>query len=520
MRDSERMNFCLRRPFGRDIGMHPKAARARFSSDSWSYLQLVLSALKPLGSADLAAATIATAQPENQSVGHFIGTTATFSVSAVGSVPHTYQWSKKGTAIAGATSESYTTPVAVAEDDGATYTVAISNPAGSITSNAAMLTVTAAMTAPSITSQPANQSVTVGDAATFTVTATGTAPLSYQWSKNNTPISGATSSSYTTPAAVSGDNAAIFTVEVTNGIGSAASAAATLTVTSAAVPPGITAQPADKMIAVGAKATFAVQASGTAPLAYQWSKNGTAIAGATASSYTTPAAVIGDNGSAFSVQVSNSAGNVSSNTATLTVNNVAPTITAQPKSQTVKLGTAATFVVTATGTNPLTYQWLKNGIAISGATASSYTTPATVIGDNDATFSVRVTNSAGNVLSSAATLTVAVAAPAITAQPQNQSVLVGGTAAFSVTAVGTAPLSYQWSKKGVVINGATAASYTTPATVIGDNGATFTVKVTNSAGTATSNAAALTVTAAATAPGIVSPPASQSVTVARQPPSP
>ncbi len=84
-------------------------------------------------------------------------------------------------------------------------------------------------------------------------------------------------------------------------------------------------------------------------------------------------------------------------------------------------------------------------------------------------------------------------APTITTQPQSQTVTVGSAATFSVVATGTAPLSYQWSKNATVVSGATNASYTTPATVSGDNGATFTVTVSNSAGSQTSNAATLTV---------------------------
>lgn len=89
-------------------------------------------------------------------------------------------------------------------------------------------------------------------------------------------------------------------------------------------------------------------------------------------------------------------------------------------------------------------------------------------------------------------------APAITAQPTDRTVQVGATATFTVTATGTAPLTYQWKKGGTAITGATSASYTTPATVIGDSGAAFTVTVTNSAGSVTSNAATLTVQALAT----------------------
>jgi hypothetical protein len=84
-------------------------------------------------------------------------------------------------------------------------------------------------------------------------------------------------------------------------------------------------------------------------------------------------------------------------------------------------------------------------------------------------------------------------APSITTQPTNQSVIVGQTATFSVTATGSAPLSYQWYKNGSAISGANSTSYTTPATALTDNGAQFNVVVTNSVSTATSNTAILTV---------------------------
>jgi hypothetical protein len=359
------------------------------------------------------------------------------------------------------------------------------------------LTTTSGATAPTITTQPQSQTATVGSTATFSVQATGTAPLSYQWSKNATTISGATNASYTTPATVSGDNGATFTVTVSNSVGSQTSNAATLTVTAAAVAPTITTQPQNQTVTVGATATFTVVASGTAPLSYQWSKSGTAIAGATSASYTTPATVSADNGATFTVTVSNSAGSQTSNAATLTVTAAAvpPAITAQPLSQTVTVGAMATFSVTATGTAPLSYQWSRNGSAITGANGSIYTTPATVSGDNGATFTVKVSNVAGSQTSNAVTLTVTATAvpPTITTQPQNQTVTVGATATFTVVASGTAPLSYQWSKNGTAIAGATSASYTTPATVIGDNGSTFSAQVSNAAGSTTSNAATLTV---------------------------
>jgi outer membrane protein assembly factor BamB len=161
--------------------------------------------------------------------------------------------------------------------------------------------------------------------------------------------------------------------------------------------------------------------------------------------------------------------------------------------------------VTASGTAPLNYQWRKNGGAMAEATGSSYKTPATASGDNGSSFTVIVTNAAGSMTSSAATLTLTAAptAPQITTQPANQTVSVGQSATFSVTASGTAPLHYQWRKNSSAITGAAGSSYKTPATVSGDNGSSFTVIVTNAVGSMTSSAATLTVTAAAAGTDVV-----------------
>src|SRR5437899_12669867 len=102
--------------------------------------------------------------------------------------------------------------------------------------------------------------------------------------------------------------------------GGANGAAANFTANAAAVGPTITTQPANQTVTAGQTATFAVVAGGTAPLSYQWQKNGASIAGATAASYTTPATTTADSGSTFAVVVNNSAGTVTSAAATLTVN--------------------------------------------------------------------------------------------------------------------------------------------------------------------------------------------------------
>ena len=424
-------------------------------------------------------------------------------MAAVSTTPLSYQWMRNGVAITGAVLASYTTNATATSDSGTPYSVIINSTNGTVTSAPALLTVTVGPVAPSISVQPVNVSIIAGQSATFIVAAGGTTPLSYLWQKNGTVINGATAASYTTTAAAISDNGAQFSVVVSNSSGSATSSGAILSVTAAPVAPSISTQPASQTTTAGQTATFFVTAAGTAPLNYQWQKNGAAISGATSATYTTPSTGTADNGGQYIVSVSNAAGSASSNAATLTVNS-APSIAGQPSNQSVTAGQTATFSVTAAGTAPFTYQWKKNGAAITGATSASYTTAVTAVSDSGAQFSAVVTNSVGSVSSSAATLTVTSAsvAPSITGQPANQSVTAGQTATFSVTAAGTAPLAYQWMKNGAAIGGATAANYTTPATQTADNAAQFSVAVSNTAGSATSSAATLTVSAAPVTPPV------------------
>ena len=457
-----------------------------------------------------------TSQPASQTVS--AGQIATFSVVATGTGSLTYQWQRNGSNIPGATAPAYSTSATTPSDNGAQFAVVISCSAGTVSSNLATLTVSATPSitsniAPSITGQPVGQTVMAGQTASFSASATGTAPLSYQWHKNGSAITGATSYIYTTPATTISDNGAQFTVMVSNSIGAASSNAATLTVTPAPVVPSITTQPTNQSVTTGQTATFSVSATGTAPLTYQWQKNGAAISGATSSTYTTPATTNSDNGAQFSVKVSNSIGTATSTVATLTVAPApgTPSIATQPANQSVTASQTATFSVAATGTAPLSYQWYKNGSAISGANSSVYTTPVTTTSDNGARFTVTISNSIGSANSNAATLTVTPApvAPLITTQPSSRSVTAGQTAAFTVVATGTAPLTYQWQQNGTAIGGATSSTYTTPATTSTDNGAQFVVTVTNSAGTMTSNTVTLTVN---TPPAITAQPISQTVT--------
>lgn len=324
-----------------------------------------------------------------------VGSSATFRVQTSGGTePITYQWKFGTTLIPGATGSTYTIPSAQMSNAG-TYSVIVTNPAGSAGAGSATLTV---QNPPAITTQPVNLTVTAGKNALFKVVASGTATLNYQWYFNGSAIPGATAANYTVTAAQS-DNVGSYSATVTNAVGSVSSVAVTLTVN---YPVVITSQPASQSITLGTSVTFSVNANGTAPFTYKWRLGGVAIAGATSSVYTIPAAQTSDAGN-YSVVVTNVVGSVTSTTAVLKVN-TPPAITTQPISKSVTAGTSVTFRVVATGTATLTYQWKLNNVAISGATASTYVVVAnaTTVG----TYTVVVTNVAGTVTSSAATLTL------------------------------------------------------------------------------------------------------------------
>ncbi len=165
--------------------------------------------------------------------------------------------------------------------------------------------------------------------------------------------------------------------------------------------PVITVQPQNLSINAGNTATFSVQATGTGTLHYLWSFNGVAIFGVDAPS------LAANQAGQYSVVVSNAAGQVSSQTASLTVNSGPPVIVTQPSSRSVPVGTSVTFRVVASGSSPFTYQWRRNGTPIGGATGSTYVLSSAQSGNNGDQYSVVVTNSLGSATSSSATLTLA-----------------------------------------------------------------------------------------------------------------
>lgn len=254
-------------------------------------------------------------------------------------------------------------------------------------------------------------------------------------------------------------------------------------------PPVITVQPVSQTVLLLGIVTFSVTASSGTTMTYQWFKDGTAIPGATASSYTI-LTVMGTSAGNYYVQVSNAGGSVVSNNATLNV--VAPPgIITQPQNQTTIKGQNASFSVIASGTGPLSYQWFFKNKSI-GATGTNATLTLLSVGPNQAGgYVVVLTNMLGSITSVVATLTVLVP-PGISTQPQSQSIVQGQSASFSVKASGTAPLGYQWNFNGTPMSGATTSALGLTNAQTAQAGG-YTVLVTNSAGSVTSVVASLTV---------------------------
>jgi alpha-tubulin suppressor-like RCC1 family protein len=256
-----------------------------------------------------------------------------------------------------------------------------------------------------IATHPVSQTVLEGATVTFTVVAAGGQPITYQWRENGTPITFATNSTFQLFNVTTND-IANYSVLVRNALGEVTSTNATLLVN---VPVSITGQPQSQEVGVGDNINFHVTARGTAPLGYQWRRNGVNVFGAQSSTLIIPNVQITNAGN-YTVVVTNSFSSVTSQVAVLIVQSP-PTIIQHPQSRTVPAGSSATFSVVAE--NATGYQWLKNGGAIPNATNTFYAIPNAQPSDA-AGYSVIVSNSFASVTSQTAALTVTVPPPSST----------------------------------------------------------------------------------------------------------
>lgn len=168
-------------------------------------------------------------QPENRKVA--ANTTATFQVQATGDPVPSYQWRKNGTPVDGATASAYTVVSAATDDNDAAFDVVVSNAEGSVTSKPAYLNVYGATVAPVVNQEPESLSLKAGGSAEFTVNASGTSPLYYQWLKNGQALDGATKATLPLSPVNKTDSGAVFEVIIYNAVNKVLSQAATLSVT-------------------------------------------------------------------------------------------------------------------------------------------------------------------------------------------------------------------------------------------------------------------------------------------------
>ncbi|MBO4524810.1 MAG: hypothetical protein J5723_09045 [Ruminococcus sp.] len=391
-----------------------------------------------------------TLQPESKTVAS--GNTAPLAVGmSGGKLPYTYQWYRNGSAISEATERVY-----YAASSGNYYCLIKDASGQSITTNTAIVTVANAIR---ITSQTTNYpAITPSGSTKLFVNATGGyGSLSYQWYKDGTAISGATTSTVTATATgryycvikdTLGQSATSSTVTVVNVI--------TITGQTGAYP----------VLTSGSSVSLSVSATGGyGSLSYQWYKNNSAISGATSKTYSATAA------GTYYCRISDSIGQIKYTSNIIVVNKLS--ISSQSGSVTISEGSSTTLSVNVSGGyGSIKYQWYKDGTAISGATSRTYTTKTA------GKYYCKITDQANQNVSSL-TKVVTVVSYRITSQPQSGVIASDRGYKLSVAvAGGTAPYKYTWRKDGGYIgNEANLTAYEPGkyyCTIVDANGKTLT----------------------------------------------
>lgn len=496
---------------------------------SWLWLALLIALFdQPLRSAPLAISS----QPANQNI--LVSSNASFAVTTTGGQGViSFRWTFNGTnltnnaRISGATNTNLIITGIVAADAGV-YRVNVTDNHGSLASSNAALTV---LFPPAITSQPGNQSIVQGSNAIFSVVATGTTPLVYQWLKNGTNLSDGGNISGASSATLSltniqADDAGLYSVIFTNNYGAATSSVATLTVL---FPPTVPSSPSELWVAVGDTAYFGSSASGTSPFHFQWQRNGTNLAnggrytGASETAWTGQTMAISGVGmgdaDVYQVVVTNQYGQATSPPVTLNVGYPPMSLSIDPYNQNAWLGGTATITAWISGTPPFTFHWKKDGVDIpADGRINPTNTPlviSPVVASDAGSYTITyVENRYGRLIASGfyGNLTV-ILPPNITSHPQSQTVAAGSNATFTVSATSAnGALSYQWRFNGTNLASATAAALTLT-NVQSVQAGGYEVVVNNFGGAVTSSVAQLTVNPSA--PWFITPPQSQGVPIGK-----
>ena len=321
---------------------------------------------------------------------------------------------------------------------------------------------------PVITTCLAPTSNLVGDPLTLSVTATGQAPLSYAWFLNGIPLPAADATLQILATTMA--SAGVYSVRISNAVGTA-SCSAPVTV----LPLRFVFQPLDLQASVGSSGTFQAVVQSSAPVTYQWQRNGQDLPGANLASLALTNIQPADSG-VYWVRASNLYGSVLSASARL---NLRPTILQAPQNPILAVGTDLELQAQVAGTLPITYLWRWQGVSQSrltrNALASSLWLPNLQL-SNAGLYTLTVTNQ----YSSAAPTPAVSASVIVVDPPVDQSAPTNSTVTFAATiGQGTAPTpGLQWQFNGVNLDGATNASLSLPNFQPADAG-TYTLVVTN-----------------------------------------
>lgn len=338
----------------------------------------------------------------------------------------TYVWMKNNVAISGATSSLYRATTA------GTYTVIVKNSTGCTKTSAAVTVNVSGTFAATIT--PAGATAICSGSSVVLKANTGTGYI-YQWKKNGVNITGATAANYTATTAGS------YQVKITSG--SQVAWSAPLSITTGTTPVAT--------ITAGGPLTFAsgggvnLQANTGTGLTYQWKKNNVDIAGATASAYRATTAGV------YTVVVKNTTGCTKASagvTVSVTGGTFAATVT---PSGTATICSGSSVLLKANTGSGFTYQWKKDGVAITGATSSTYAAKAA------GSYQVKIVSGTQTAWSAPVTVTVA-PMPAISITASG-STTVGAGGYVNLSATTGTGFAYQWKKNGANISGATASTY-------------------------------------------------------------
>lgn len=349
-----------------------------------------------------------------------------------------------------------------------------------------------------ITTQPTTQIINNNASATFSIAATAAGTPAYQWYKNNSIISGATSTTYTTGALTTANDTDTYFCRVSYSGSSVDSNSVTTRIKPYVVSTATV--PSPLLLDTGAF-PVAVQcyANGSGTIKYSWFLNGIALTAQQEQSanltnpsghqyvFTLNASTKGN----YTCKVTSNFDSVGSLSSALTAAIIPPIVTISTSQYIYNNTNSVGFSSSLSQGTAVTYKWYKDGNEINGATGSSYS--FNMSSSTYGTYNARATNDGGFDDSNFITVYMN---PLITVNPSSQTVDAGSTASFSVTAVGSPTLSYQWYKNGSSIFGAIGSSYTTPTLTSSDNGNQYYCIVSCSVSgtsTATSGAATLTV---------------------------